>query len=37
VPGVSAADFQRMAEEAKTNCIVSRALSVPMTLSATLA
>lgn len=37
VPGLSAGDFQRMAEEAKTNCIVSRALSVPMTLSATLA
>ena len=37
VPGVSAEDFQRIAEEAKTNCIVSRALSVPMTLSATLA
>ena len=37
VPGLSAADFQRMAEEAKSNCIVSRALSVPMTLSATLA
>ena len=37
VPGISAADFQRIAEEAKTNCIVSRALSVPMTLTATLA
>ena len=36
VPGISAADFQRFAEEAKTNCIVSRALSVPVTLSATL-
>ena len=32
-----AADFQRMAEDAKANCIVSRALSVPMTLTATLA
>ena len=37
VPGVTAADFQRMAEDAKANCIVSRALSVPMTLTATLA
>ncbi|HEX5817462.1 MAG TPA: OsmC family protein [Gemmatimonadales bacterium] len=37
VPGVSAADFQRHAEEAKKNCIVSRALSVPITLQATLA
>ena len=37
VPGVTAADFQRMAEDAKSNCIVSRALSVPMTLTATLA
>ncbi len=36
VPGISAADFQRVAEDAKTNCIVSRALSVPITLSATL-
>lgn len=36
VPGISAADFQRIAEDAKTNCIVSRALSVPITLSATL-
>ena len=36
VPGISAAEFQRIAEEAKTNCIVSRALSVPVTLTATL-
>jgi lipoyl-dependent peroxiredoxin len=36
VPGISAAEFQRLAEEAKTNCIVSRALSVPVTLTATL-
>lgn len=37
-PGLSAADFQRLAEDAKTNCIVSRALAaVPMTLHATLA
>ena len=37
VPGVSAADFQRLAEETKLNCIVSKALaSVPMTLDAKL-
>jgi osmotically inducible protein OsmC len=37
VPGLSDADFQRLAEDAKKNCIVSRALSgVPMTLTATL-
>jgi osmotically inducible protein OsmC len=37
VPGVSAGDFRRMAEETKTGCIVSRALSaVPMTLDAQL-
>ncbi len=38
VPGLSAADFTRLAEDAKKNCIVSRAISnVPMTLEATLA
>ena len=37
VPGLSAADFQRHADEAKRNCIVSRALAVPITLQATLA
>jgi len=37
VPGLSAADFQRYAEDARKNCIVSRALSVPMTVQATLA
>ena len=36
VSGVSEAEFKRLAEAAKTNCIVSRALSVPMTLVATL-
>ena len=37
VPGVDAAEFQRMAEDTKTNCIVSRALSaLPMRLTATL-
>lgn len=38
VPGVSAADFQRLAEETKVNCIISKALaSVPMKLDAALA
>lgn len=37
VPGLAAADFATWAENAKKNCIVSRALSaVPMTLEATL-
>ena len=38
VPGLSAAEFQKFAEETKTGCIVSKALSaVPMTLEAQLA
>lgn len=37
VPGLSAADFQRFAEDTKKNCIVSRALAaVPMTVDAAL-
>ena len=37
VPGVSSADFVRMAEETKTGCIISKALAaVPMTLDAEL-
>ena len=37
VPGLSASEFQRLAEDAKKNCIISRAISnVPMTLDATL-
>lgn len=37
VPGVSAADFKRLAEETKVNCIISKALAaVPMTLDAQL-
>ncbi len=37
VPGVSAADFKRMAEETKVGCIVSKALAaVPMKLDAAL-
>lgn len=37
VPGISLEKFQEIAEDAKKNCIVSRALSVPMTLKASLA
>lgn len=38
VPGVTEAQFKKFAEETKTGCIVSRALSaVPMTIHATLA
>jgi osmotically inducible protein OsmC len=38
VPGVSDAEFKRLAEETKVNCIISKALaSVPMRLEATLA
>lgn len=36
VPGISAAEFTRAAEDAKTNCIISKALSVPMKLTASL-
>lgn len=36
VPGLTAEQFQAFAEDAKTNCIISRALSVPMVLRATL-
>ncbi len=38
VPGISLADFQKAADDTKSGCIVSRALSaVPMTVTATLA
>lgn len=36
VPGITAEQFRAYAEDTKTNCIISRALSVPMTLKATL-
>lgn len=37
VPGLTAAEFQKFAEDTKTGCIVSKALSaVPMTLDAQL-
>lgn len=38
VPGLSAAEFAKFAEETKTGCIISRALAaVPKTVQATLA
>lgn len=37
VPGIGGDEFQKIAAETKDGCIVSRALSVPMTLTATLA
>lgn len=38
VPGISEADFERIAEDAKENCPVSKALTgVPITLEASLA
>jgi osmotically inducible protein OsmC len=37
VPGLAESEFQRLAEDAKKNCIISRAISaVPMTVDATL-
>lgn len=36
VPGVDEAQFKQFAETAKAGCVVSRALSVPVTLAATL-
>lgn len=37
VPGIAAAEFQRLAEATKTGCIISKALAaVPMTLDAQL-
>lgn len=38
IPGISEEDFQRIAEDAKKNCPVSRALAgIPITLEASLA
>ncbi len=38
VPGISEADFERLAEDAKANCPVSKALAgIPITLEASLA
>jgi lipoyl-dependent peroxiredoxin len=37
VPGIDAARFSQIAEEAKKGCVISRVLSVPVTLDAALA
>lgn len=36
VPGISAEQFEQIAQAAKAGCVISRALSVPVTLEATL-
>jgi osmotically inducible protein OsmC len=36
VPGIDEATFARIAEDAKQNCVISRALSVPISLQASL-
>ncbi len=36
VPGCSAEKFAEIAEEAKRNCVISRALSIPVSMSASL-
>ena len=36
VPGIDADKFQQIAEAAKAGCVISRALSVPVSLEATL-
>ncbi len=37
VPGIDAAGFAAIADNAKANCVISQALSVPITMNATLA
>ena len=37
VPGISAEEFAAIADNAKKNCVISRALGIPVTLQATLA
>jgi osmotically inducible protein OsmC len=37
VPGIDAATFAGIADNAKANCVISRALSVPVTMDAKLA
>ena len=36
VPGIDAAAFEQIAQQAKAGCVISRALAVPVTLQATL-
>ena len=37
VPGIDAAEFAAIADNAKKNCVISRVLSVPITMNASLA
>ena len=37
VPGIDAATFAAVAENAKKNCVISRVLSIPVTMTANLA
>jgi osmotically inducible protein OsmC len=37
VPGIDAAQFAAVADNAKKNCVISRALGIPVTMQATLA
>jgi osmotically inducible protein OsmC len=37
VPGINAAQFAEIAENAKKNCVISRVLSIPVTMNASLA
>ncbi|MCI1709187.1 MAG: OsmC family protein [Chiayiivirga sp.] len=37
VPGIDAANFAEIADTAKKNCVISRVLSIPVTLDAALA
>jgi osmotically inducible protein OsmC len=36
VPGISAQEFEKLAQSAKRDCILSRAISVPISLHVTL-
>ena len=36
VPGIDAAEFAAIADNAKKNCVISRVLSIPVTMTATL-
>ena len=37
VPGITSDEFARLADDAKANCVISRVLSIPVTLEARLA
>lgn len=37
VPGITAEQFAEIADNAKKNCVISRALGIPVTMAATLA